>query len=175
MAENMPHLHTTVFTGSSRWPCSQERPSGKLHPRRALRVPEGLSRDYGQRQQVHCCSRLAVVLNLNPAGQVEDRQQLVETIRRLGSSKFVVTHGTDTMIETAQYVAAAKGVVNKTVVFTGAMRPQKMVDSDAPFNIGVAVGALGVLGSGVYLCMNGRVFEANSVRRDGRTGLFVAV
>ena len=118
---------------------------------------------------------MAVVLNLNPAGQVEDRQQLVETIRRLGSSKFVVTHGTDTMIETAQYVAAAKGVVNKTVVFTGAMRPQKMVDSDAPFNIGVAVGALGVLGSGVYLCMNGRVFEANSVRRDGRTGLFVAV
>ena len=65
--------------------------------------------------------------------------------------------------------------MNKTVVFTGAMRPQKMVDSDASFNVGVAVGALGVLGAGVYLAMNGRIYGANSVRRDGRTGLFVAV
>jgi len=105
---------------------------------------------------------------------LEDRQALVETIRREASStKFVVTHGTDTMVETAQFVAAAKGIVNKTVVFTGAMRPQKMTDSDAAFNIGVAVGALNVLGSGVYLAMNGRVYEAGSVRRDGRTGLFV--
>jgi len=106
---------------------------------------------------------------------VEDRQALVEAIRRVGSAKFIVTHGTDTMIETAQYVASAKGIVNKTVVFTGAMRPAKMVDSDASFNLGCAVGALGVLGAGVYLAMNGRVYEAGSVRRDGRTGLFVAV
>ena len=52
--------------------------------------------------------------------------------------KFIVTHGTDTMIETAKYVAAAKGRLQKTVVFTGAMRPQKLIDSDAAFNIGVA-------------------------------------
>ena len=67
------------------------------------------------------------------------------------------------------------GVGGKTVIFTGAMRPQKMVDSDAAFNVGVAMGALNVLGAGVYLAMNGRVHEANSVRRGGRTGLFVAV
>jgi len=69
----------------------------------------------------------------------------------------------------------AAGIINKTVVFTGAMRPQKMSDSDAAFNVGVAVGALNVLGSGVYLAMNGRVHDAANVRRDGRTGLFVAI
>eukprot|EP00622_Pseudochattonella_farcimen_P004378 FR739757.1.p1 GENE.FR739757.1~~FR739757.1.p1 ORF type:complete len:168 (+),score=21.55 FR739757.1:61-504(+) len=106
---------------------------------------------------------------------IEDRQALVEMLRRVDSKYFIVTHGSDTMIETAKYVAAAKGRLPKTVVITGAMRPQKMVDSDASFNIGVAVGALNVLGAGVYLCMNGRVFEANAVRRDGKTGLFVAL
>jgi L-asparaginase len=55
------------------------------------------------------------------------------------------------------------------------MRPQKFVDSDAAFNVGVAIGALNVLGSGTYLAMHGRIHEANSVRRDGRSGLFVAV
>jgi L-asparaginase len=60
-------------------------------------------------------------------------------------------------------------------VFTGAMRPQKMIDSDAAFNIGAAVSALSILGTGVYLTMNGRVHAANSVRRDGRTGHFVSV
>ena len=105
--------------------------------------------------------------------QVEDRQSLVEMIRRIDSTAFIVTHGTDTMIETAQYVAAAQGRLNKTVIFTGAMRPQKMVDSDASFNIGAAVGALNILGAGVYVCMNGRVYESGSVRRDGRTGHFV--
>jgi len=67
------------------------------------------------------------------------------------------------------------GIVHKTVVFTGSMRPQKFVDSDAAFNVGVAIGALNVLGSGTYLAMHGRIHEANSVRRDGRSGLFVAV
>ena len=104
---------------------------------------------------------------------MEDRQSLVEMIRRIDSTAFIVTHGTDTMIETAQYVAAAQGRLNKTVIFTGAMRPQKMVDSDASFNIGAAVGALNILGAGVYVCMNGRVYESGSVRRDGRTGHFV--
>jgi L-asparaginase len=60
-------------------------------------------------------------------------------------------------------------------VFTGAMRPQKLIDSDAAFNIGVAVGALNVIGAGVYVCMNGRLFEAGRVRRDGRTGHFVSL
>ena len=96
-------------------------------------------------------------------------------LRRVDSSKFIVTHGTDTMIETAKYVAAAKGRLQKTVVFTGSMRPQKLIDSDAAFNIGVAMGAMNVMGAGVYVCMNGRVFEASRVRRDGRTGHFVGL
>ena len=54
------------------------------------------------------------------------------------------------------------------------MRPQKMVDSDAAFNIGAAVTVIGILGSGVYVTMNGRIFAAGAVRRDGRTGHFVS-
>lgn len=65
--------------------------------------------------------------------------------------------------------------MNKTIVVTGAARPQKLIDSDASFNIGAAIGALNVLGNGVFLCMNGRIYEANKVRRDGRTGLFVTL
>jgi len=106
---------------------------------------------------------------------LEDRQSMVETIRRINSSKFIVTHGVESMIETAHFLAATKGLLNKTIVVTGASKPQKFLDSDASFNIGATVGALNVLGTGVFLCMNGRIYEANKVRRDGRTGLFVAL
>jgi L-asparaginase len=53
------------------------------------------------------------------------------------------------------------------------MRPQKMIDSDATFNVGTAVAALSFVGDGVYIAMNGRVYHASTVRRDGRTGKFV--
>ena len=83
---------------------------------------------------------------------------------------MVITHGTDTMIETARKLS---GIKSKVIVLTGAMKPEKFSDSDASFNIGVAVGAIGLLTSGVYIAMNGRVLPWNKVKRDKQTGRFV--
>eukprot|EP00617_Octactis_speculum_P007329 CAMPEP_0185783764 /NCGR_PEP_ID=MMETSP1174-20130828/118893_1 /TAXON_ID=35687 /ORGANISM="Dictyocha speculum, Strain CCMP1381" /LENGTH=97 /DNA_ID=CAMNT_0028474967 /DNA_START=92 /DNA_END=385 /DNA_ORIENTATION=- len=79
------------------------------------------------------------------------------------------------MIETAQFVSNAAGAAapDKVVVFTGAMKPQKMTDSDAGFNVGAAVGAMNFLAAGVYVCMGGRIFEASRVTRNEVSGLFI--
>jgi L-asparaginase len=76
------------------------------------------------------------------------------------------------MIETAKYCDRADLSTGKVVIFTGAERPETFRDSDAHFNIGVAVGAINVLWGGVYVVMNGRVVEAGRAARDVRTGLF---
>jgi L-asparaginase len=99
-----------------------------------------------------------------------DRQNIVDACTASQIDKIIITHGTDTMIETA---AALGQVPNKTIVLTGSMRPEKFSDSDAPFNIGAAIGALNILPPGVYLCMNGRVYAWNKVDRDLTTGQFV--
>ena len=70
--------------------------------------------------------------------------------------KILITHGTDTMIDTAKILSE---ILNKVIVLTGASQPYKFRDSDAEFNIGVAIGALNVLEKGVYIAMNGRVYE----------------
>ena len=105
-----------------------------------------------------------------------DRQALLDVIRGVKhGSHFVVTHGTDTLVETARFLAQAPGGLGaRVVVVTGAMKPERFVDSDASFNIGAAVGALNVLGAGVYVCMNGRIFDAMRAGRDGRTGKFIS-
>ena len=100
----------------------------------------------------------------------EDRQLIFKTCLKTNASKIVITHGTDTMIETANYLGT---IPNKVVVLTGSMRPERFNNSDAAFNIGVAVGALNVLQEGVYVAMNGRVYPSNKVVRDLTTGQFV--
>jgi L-asparaginase len=100
----------------------------------------------------------------------KDRDRILEACQKTDADKVVVTHGTDTMIETARKLSRIK---NKTIVLTGAMKPEKFSDSDASFNVGAAVGALNVLSSGVYIAMSGRVLPWNKVRRDERTGRFV--
>jgi len=64
-------------------------------------------------------------------------------------------------------------VPDKVIILTGAMRPEKFSDSDAPFNVGVAIGALQVLRPGVYVAMNGRVYSWDKIARDHTTGQFV--
>ena len=88
-------------------------------------------------------------------------------------TKVIVTHGTDTMIESAAYVAARGVADKKCVVFTGSMKPERFYDSDAPFNIGCAVGASSLLNRGAYVCMNGVVMPHESCVRDGESGLFL--
>jgi len=101
----------------------------------------------------------------------KDRQKIVAVCASAAADKIIVTHGTDTMIETA---AALADVPGKVIVLTGSMRPEKFSDSDAPFNIGVAIGAAQVLQPGVYIAMNGRVYPWAKVARDYTTGQFIA-
>jgi L-asparaginase len=103
----------------------------------------------------------------------QDRRKILEVCRKFSSNKIVITHGTDTMIQTAKFLA--KNIKNKTIVLTGSMRPEKFADSDASFNVGVAVGALNVLTSGVYVSMNGRLYQADAVKRNLKTGQFVEI
>ncbi|HTH72033.1 MAG TPA: asparaginase domain-containing protein [Candidatus Pristimantibacillus sp.] len=100
----------------------------------------------------------------------KDRQNILAACISAAADKIIVTHGTDTMIETAEVLAR---VPDKVIILTGAMRPEKFSDSDAPFNVGVAIGALQVLRPGVYVAMNGRVYSWDKIARDHTTGQFV--
>lgn len=100
----------------------------------------------------------------------QDRERLYETCRATDADKIVITHGTDTMLETAERLSS---IEDKVIVLTGAVRPEKFSDSDAPFNLGTAVGAIGVLEDGVYIAMNGGVYPWGRVRRNPETGQFV--
>ncbi len=100
---------------------------------------------------------------------VKDRKKIFEICERADFNKIVITHGTDTMIETARFLSEIK---DKTIVLTGAFKPSKFSNSDADFNVGAAIGAVGVLGKGVYIVMNGMVFEYDKVKRNKITGKF---
>ena len=100
----------------------------------------------------------------------QDREKIRETCEGVNSDKIVITHGTDTMLETARKL---DGIKSKVIILTGAMRPEKFVDSDAPFNVGTAIGAINILTKGVYVAMNGRIYPWNKVKRNQKTGQFV--
>lgn len=92
-----------------------------------------------------------------------DRGQILESVTACDCERIIITHGTDTMAETA---AALAQVPDKTIVLTGAMQPARMRRTDAVFNIGFAWAAVQLLPPGVYIAMNGEVFEAGSVRKN---------
>jgi L-asparaginase len=98
------------------------------------------------------------------------RQQILNACRQAAESRIVVTHGTDTMVETADVLAA--GLSGKTVVLTGAMVPYAFGSSDGLFNLGSALSFVQVLQSGVYIAMNGRCFPAGRVRKNTSLGVF---
>ena len=99
----------------------------------------------------------------------DDREQLRSYIEKDDQSHYVVTHGTDTMVETA---AALKNLVGKTIVLTGALSPARFKTTDAVFNIGMAVAAVQVLPAGIYLAMSGQIFAAGSVRKNREANRF---
>jgi len=92
-----------------------------------------------------------------------DRKQIHDAIAASDCRHVLVTHGTDTMIETARALADLEG---RTIVLTGALNPARFRDSDAVFNIGCAVGAVQSLPPGVYIAMNGKVWEPDKVRKN---------
>ncbi|XP_042864121.1 uncharacterized protein LOC122248277 [Penaeus japonicus] len=105
----------------------------------------------------------------------EDRSALLEKVTAATQSRLVVTHGTDTLIETATFLANGlkeRGVTSKTVVFTGSFSPEKFRDSDADFNVGVALGGVQASSPGVWVAMNGILLAWDRVDRDD-TGQFV--
>ncbi len=101
-----------------------------------------------------------------------DRKKLREYIEGDDAEHFVISHGTDTMADTAQ---ALQGIPAKTIVLTGSLSPARFKTSDAVFNVGMAVAAVQTLRPGVYLAMNGRVFEAGKVRKNLEKNCFEAV
>ncbi|NIL93190.1 MAG: asparaginase [Woeseiaceae bacterium] len=93
----------------------------------------------------------------------EDRVALRDYIAGDEAERFVVTHGTDTMPATAEVLSAVEG---KTIVLTGALTPARFKATDAMFNVGMAVAAAQIAPPGVYIAMNGQVFEAGHVRKN---------
>jgi len=102
-----------------------------------------------------------------------DRRKILDVCAKTPYRAIVVTHGTDTMTQTAGFIARAK--LKKTVVFTGAAQPARMRDTDADFNLGFAIAAAQLKPPGVYVAMNGGVFAWNKVRKNPRTGVFEAI
>ena len=98
-----------------------------------------------------------------------DRRLVVESCRSAAEERIVITHGTDTMTQTA---AKLEGLKDKVIVFTGSMQPARFRDSDAVFNLGCAVGALQALPPGIYIAMNGRLFAWDEVRKNRELGVF---
>jgi len=101
----------------------------------------------------------------------EGRLRVLEACRKAPERRIVVTHGTDTMVETARLVGEAG--LDKTIVLTGAMVPYKILGSDALFNLGTAFTACQLLPPGVWVAMNGRLFPWDDVRKDKSRGVFV--
>ena len=102
-----------------------------------------------------------------------DRALVVEQCRQAPESQVVITHGTDTMVETARTLAAGiPASAGKTIVLTGAMIPYAFGSSDGLFNLGSALSFVQVLPPGVYVAMNGRCFPWDRVRKNRETGVF---
>jgi L-asparaginase len=102
-----------------------------------------------------------------------DRALIVEQCRQAPETQIVITHGTDTMVDTARAIAA-KAPAEKTIVLTGAMIPYAFGSSDGLFNLGSALSFVQTLAPGVYVAMNGRCFNWDCVRKNKETGVFEA-
>lgn len=100
-----------------------------------------------------------------------DRVRIRDLIEESRFSRVVITHGTDTMTDTA---GALTGLEGKTIVLTGALAPARFAETDAIFNLGMAFAAVQTLPPGVYIAMNGTVFEAARVRKDRSVNAFVS-
>lgn len=99
-----------------------------------------------------------------------DRARIVDAARASSEARIVITHGTDTMVESARTLATAS--LDKTIVLTGAMIPYVFGSSDGLFNLGSALSFAQVLPAGVYVAMNGRVFAWDNVRKNREKGVF---
>ena len=98
-----------------------------------------------------------------------DRRLIRRTVENTEYRRILITHGTDTMAVTGQFL---RGISDKTIVLTGALLPARFRDNDAIFNIGFALAAAQTLVGGVYICMNGRIFTPDNVRKNRESNRF---
>lgn len=99
-----------------------------------------------------------------------DREIIAQAVADCEADKIIITHGTDTMPETARSLASLS---NKAIVLTGALAPAIFKDSDAMFNVGGALAAVQAVENGVYIVMNGELFDAMNVRKDVESNCFM--
>ena len=104
--------------------------------------------------------------------QAADREAIRTAVLAASSDHVLVTHGTDTMCETGRTLL---GIEGKTVVLTGALTPARFRESDAVFNIGFALAAVQIMPPGVYVAMNGRIFDPATTRKNRERNLFEAI
>jgi len=102
----------------------------------------------------------------------EDRAQICQACIDSPQKAIVITHGTDTMVDTALVLQQQADLTSKTVILTGAMRPFMLGNSDASFNLGAALMAAQLADPGVYIVMNGQIFNADNVQKNRQLGQF---
>lgn len=100
-----------------------------------------------------------------------DRSDIFEAVSSSDARHILITHGTDTMAQTAERL---RGIEGKTIILTGAMQPARLRSTDAIFNVGFAIASAQLQAPGVYIAMSGRVFPAGQVRKDRDAGRFVS-
>jgi len=100
----------------------------------------------------------------------DDRKIILENCKKTKEDKILITHGTDTMVETAKVLA--NSIKDKTIILTGAMIPYKFGSSDGLFNLGSSLAFVQTLPHGVYISMNGKYFHGDNVRKNKETGKF---
>lgn len=101
-----------------------------------------------------------------------DREVIATAAKKSAEKAIIITHGTDTMVDTAQYLASR--ITNKTIILTGAMVPYKFGSSDGLFNLGSAIAYAKILSPGVYVAMNGQYFASDNVIKNKKKGVFEA-
>lgn len=100
-----------------------------------------------------------------------DRAAIARAVAESDATRIIITHGSDTMVKTAQALGAAAD--GKTVVFVGAMQPALFAETDAPFNLGMAFAAAQVAAPGIYIAMSGMIFPADKVMKNREKGVFL--
>lgn len=93
----------------------------------------------------------------------EDRQRLYNAVQRSPQNRILVTHGTDTMLDSAEKLST---ITDKTIVFTGSLQPARLRSTDAIFNVGFAAAAVQLLPPGAYVAMNGQIFKPGEARKN---------
>ena len=128
--------------------------------------------------QVIAQSRITLPVQLEAVAMLDsldmqdaDRSNVLYACQRATETAIVIIHGTDTMRETAHVLGNAN--LDKTVILTGAMIPYEIANSDALFNFGFACGIAQTLPNGVYIAMNGQIFNWDNVKKNRTAGVFV--